>query len=174
MVLRTLPLLLAALVLAACGDDGDTAIDAQEGNQVRLGPVAYRVVSFRELNAATEADRSLVRSAAPAPRHGLFAAFIVACNRSEGPVTPSAAFRLQDAFSTNYAPLQDGLDRSLLYTQKRLEPGECTPQDGSVADRTFDGTALVFELPYDITQDRPLVLVVRTPDHGSARIQLDL
>jgi hypothetical protein len=46
-----------------------------------------------------------------------------------------------------------------------------------VADRTFDGAALVFDVPFDvITQERPLILEIRERAEGGevARIELDL
>jgi hypothetical protein len=50
------------------------------------------------------------------------------------------------------------------------------PRDGSAADDAFDGAAEVFELPYDITQERPLILVIRERAEGGevARIELGL
>ena len=59
---------------------------------------------------------------------------------------------------------------------RRLRPGECVSGAGTVADRTFGGAALVFEVPYDITQERPLILESQERSHGGevARIELDL
>jgi hypothetical protein len=50
------------------------------------------------------------------------------------------------------------------------------PATGSAADRTFDGAALVFDVPYDSTQERPLILEIRERSEGGerARIVLDL
>jgi hypothetical protein len=45
-----------------------------------------------------------------------------------------------------------------------------------VADRAFDGAALVFEVPYETTQERPLILEIRERGEGGeqARIGLDV
>jgi hypothetical protein len=56
-----------------------------------------------------------------------------------------------------------------------LEPGQCLPGEGTAADRTFDGAALVFELPYEAAQERPMILEIADPSgSGEARVQLDL
>jgi hypothetical protein len=175
---RALVLALASFAFAACGGGNATqgeAIDVQEGDEVRFGQIAYRVVSFRELNPAVDADRTLVRSVGPAPRRGLYAAFIRACNRGDEPVAPAAAFRLRDAFGSNYAPLRDGLELRMLFAPERLSASACIPRDDSVAERTFEGAALVFELPRDIARNRPLLLEIRSLARGGelARIALD-
>jgi hypothetical protein len=49
------------------------------------------------------------------------------------------------------------------------------PAPDSAADRTFDGAALVFEVPFESTAERPMVLEIAGPTgSGAARIQLDL
>jgi hypothetical protein len=136
--------------------------------------MAYRVLSFRELDPAVDADRALTRSVSPAPRHGLYAAFIRACNEGDEPVAPSAAFRLHDAFGTNYAPLRDGLDPHLLFRSERLRASACTPGDDSAAERTFDAAALVFELPDDIAHSRPLLLEIRSLARGGELVRIEL
>jgi hypothetical protein len=175
---RTIVVMSIGCALTACGGEGnpDPAIEAQEGNQVRLGTVSYRVVTFRELNPRTAPDRSLVESYETPEGHGLYAAFIEACNRGDEPVTPTAEFSLEDAFGTAYQPVRSGLEPDLAYSPRRLGSGECLPSAASVADRTFGAAPLVFDVPYDITQERPLILEIREhPDGGDvARIQLDL
>jgi hypothetical protein len=123
-----------------------------------------------------EADRSLVRAVTPAPGHGLYAAFLQACNVGDDPIAASASFRLRDAFGTDYVPVRDGLDPALSFTLGHIGSSGCSPREGSAAERTFDGAALVFDLPYDITQNRPLLLEIRAAgtETGSARIELDV
>jgi hypothetical protein len=166
-----------AFTIAACGGDAERApaVEAQEGNEVTVAGVDYRVVLFRELNPQLVADRSLVKSIEPGPGHGLYAVLLEACNHGEESRRATDAIRLEDAFGTAYQPLDKGLDSSLTYTAASLAPGECLPADDSVAKRTFGGTAVVFELPYDITQNRPLVLRIAGPDgEDKARVVLDL
>jgi hypothetical protein len=173
--------LLAALVclIAACGGEDverAPAVEAREGNEVLLGQVSYRVVTFRELNRDIAPERSLIESVRTEPGHGLYAAFVRACNHGEEPVAPTGAIHLEDAFGESFRPVSEGLEPSLAYAPRRLEPGACVPATGSAADRTFDGAALVFDVPYDSTQERPLILEIRERSEGGerARIVLDL
>ena len=172
--LLPLALVLSACLAVACGGqevERNAAVDARAGNEAVVGGVAYRVVLFRQLNPRA-ADDVLVESVETDAQHGLFAAFLYACNRTDEPLEPTSEIVLEDAFGDTYEPLSQGLERSLAYTPKRLEPDECIPGNGS-GDGVFDGAALVFELPYDITQERPLILEIRQAGE-SARLTLDL
>ena len=168
--------LAAAAAAAGCGDEAERApaVDAQESNEVTLGSLHYRVVTFRELNGAITPDQSLINDVRSAEDHGLFAAFLEVCNRGEQPQTPTDRMHLEDAFGAAYQPLEQGLDPALVYQPRQLAPGVCVPAEGSLAADTFDGAAAVFELPYDIAQQRPVILAIRAANNEDARIVLDL
>ena len=170
--------LLAAGALAACGEDTERrpAVEAREGNEALVGEFSYRVILFRELNPETVGDRSLVKAVSTDADHGLYAAFVEVCNRGREPQAPSARIVLEDAFGEAWKPLREGVERSLAYRPRKLAPDACIPATGSVAARTFDGAAVVFEVPYSATQERPLILDIRETEDGGegARIVLDL
>jgi hypothetical protein len=165
-------------VLAACGDDVERrpAVEAREGNEALVGDFSYRVVLFRELNPDAVADRSLIQSVDTDARHGLYAAFVEVCNRGDEPQTPAARIVLEDAFGEAWEPVRDGIDPALAYRPRELAPGDCVPTESSVAERSFDGAAVVFKVPYEATQKRPLILDIRqTAGNGeAARLVLDL
>lgn len=168
--------MLCACLLAACGGEETArvpAVEAQEGNTAQLRGIAYRVVLFRQLNPETTGDRALIEDVSVGEGRGLFAAFIEACNRSGEQAAPTGDIVLEDAFGATFEPVTEGVDESLTYTPRSLEPDECVPGTGTAADRTFEGGAVVFEAPLDVTQERPLVLEIR--DSGDeVRIVLDL
>jgi hypothetical protein len=172
----TLLLTLCACLLVACGDEETQrapAVEAQEGNTAQLGGIGYRVVLFRQLNPETAGDQALVEDVRAGEGRGLFAAFVEACNWSDNRATPTGDIVLEDAFGATFEPIAEGLEDALTYQPRSLEPEECVPARGNTADRTFDGGAVVFDAPLDITQERPLVLEIR--DGGDElRIVLDL
>lgn len=178
-----LPLAAVALALgiAACadeereGDGGDNAVDAREENVVRLADISYRVVLFRELNPRVTPDSELVARAAPEQGVGLYAAFVRACNEGGEEAIPTDRVLIEDAFGNRLRPRRNGVDATLAYQPRPLEPGACIPRPGSPAERTFDGAAVVFEVPFDAAQRRPLVLELHPQNGGDpARVQLDL
>lgn len=172
-----LAVLAAAALLAGCGGDepDDSAIEATEQNTVELAGVDYRVVLFRQLSPGTPPDDALWEGEPPPPGKGLYLAVVRACATGDGPARTSGDVRLEDAFGQRFEPRPAGTADEFEYSATELEPGECTPAAGSAADRTFDGGALVFDVPFDSTSERPLVLEIGDPGgSATARIQLDL
>lgn len=175
MTMRALLCLCAALALAAgCGGEAseDTAVEATEANTVELGGLRYRVPLFRELNPNVQPDRALYDGPPPAEGHGLYAAFLQVCNPGATTIEPTGRVALEDAFGQRFRPLP-ATDPDLGYRPEPLAARACLPARGTVAARTFDGAAVVFELPFDAVRERPLVLEL-VAGSERRRIQLDV
>ena len=86
---------------------------------------------------------------------GYYGAFLTVCNESGEPRTPTGDIDLEDAFGSTFRPLDATVHPELTYQPRRLEPNGCEPADGSPADETFNGAALVFSVPFDAVQRRP-------------------
>lgn len=176
-VLRVLAAVVVAAAIGACGDEGgaENAVEAREENVVRIDGLAYRAVLFRELNPHIPPDQSLVEGTPSGPDRGLYAAFIRVCNESEEQQTPTGQIVLEDAFGQVFRPLAEGVTKQLAYQPRPLAPGECVPAADTPASRTFDGAPLVYEVPYEAVQRRPMVLEIRPRgDREPVRIVLDL
>ena len=176
--MRPMTIVIAICVcgIVACGGEETeraSGVEAQEGNTVTLGHIAYRVVLFRQLNRNTTGDRALIQDVRSGENRGLYAAFVEACNWGDAPGRPTRTIVLEDAFGKAYQPVTSGLDESLTYTPRDLQPEECVPAVDTVAERVFSGGAVVFDLPYASTQERPLVLEIRAAGDRES-IVLDL
>lgn len=171
-----IPLLACMVAVAGCGEDAgrtDNAVDAQEQNAVEVGGVSYRAVLFRELNPRLAPDEALVASDPPGGGRGYYGLFITACNRTSKPQSVPADIHVEDAFGAVFRPRSEAVADAYRLRPTQLEPEECLPREGGVADRTFGGVPLVFSIPYDSTRDRPLVMEVRAGGEQQ-RVQLDL
>lgn len=168
---------LLVLGFAACGGEdepADNAVEAREGNVVEFGGIRYRVVLFRQLNPRITPDRALYEGPPLEQGQGLYAAFLLACNVSEEVQTPTADVHLEDAFGDEFEPLPNVGD-TFAYRPQPLRPDACLPTEGSAADQTFPGAALLFKLGFDDVRERPLILELRSQsDSETFRIQLDV
>jgi len=179
-LLRRFPALIVVATLAlpgGCGGDEspDNAVEAQEQNVAELGGVRYRAVLFRQLNVRGAPDDALWEGGTPHSDRGLYAVFLRACAAGREPVRTSERIHLEDAFGQRFAPRAADTADTFEYSVTPLAPGECSPEAGSAADRTFDGAALVFSVPFASVQERPMILEIADPTGGgAARIQLDL
>ena len=156
------------------GTDADEL--APIGSTVVVGDVAYRVTIARQLNPRIAPDEELVDGRRPEGDALLFGVFLQACNPEGGePARATGRVALLDAFGARAEPVDLGADNPFAYRPATIEPGECLPQPGSVAERAVDGRLVLFEVPADRLENRPLGLEVVSPDgRDRATVQLDV
>jgi hypothetical protein len=179
--------LAAAAGLTACGADHEkigVEEPAREGLSVDIGGLDYNVFITRELNLAITPDKAYYEGPAAKPGNNLFGVFIRVCNPGEpgeGATLESASeFLVTDNQGVEFEPIELPEDNAFAYNARELTPGECIPEDGSVAQQgPTAGSMLLFDFPLENTENRPLELEIAsppTPEHDSEtkRFFLDL
>jgi hypothetical protein len=156
--------LLVAVGLTACGDE-EPGVDepAREGLALPLGGVEYNVFITRQLNPSITPDKAYYRG--PPPRKGqtLYGVFLQVCNNSKQPRQTASEFKIVDNQDKEFEPAELPEDNEFAYHPTRLDPEECVPESGSVAQLgPTAGSMLMFELPLDVTENRPLELEVES------------
>jgi hypothetical protein len=190
MALRNRTLAACALALAfaggltACGADHDkigVEEPAREGLSVNIGGLDYNVFITRELNLAITPDKDYYAGPPAEPGNNLFGIFIRVCNPSEDETLTSATeFLVTDNQGIEFEPIELAEDNAFAYNSRELTPGECIPEDGSVAQQgPTAGAMLLFDFPLENTENRPLELEITSPasaEHPSEtkRFHLDL
>ena len=174
---------LAALVLSGCFlESEETPGEARrEGLDVRVGGIDYTVFITRELNPRLPDDRGYWQGPEAKPGFALYGVFLQACNRrDEDDDLPDATYAATDDFTVvdtqgnEYEPLEADEENVFQYHAGPLEPGECIPQEGSLAQQgPTAGAMLPFLFPLEAGENRPLELEI----HGGgqeALVELDL
>ena len=157
------------LVTAGCGSDEDDAI--AEGNQAGVGGVEYTVTLSRPLNPREEPDDAYYRGEPPPQGRILIGVFLTACNSTGAERRTTDDLLLVDnPFETRFEPLPLAPDNPFAYRSTRLAANECLPGPASAAEETAGAAVVVFEVPVDTLENRPLQLVV-DERAGSARLQ---
>jgi hypothetical protein len=164
---RRLPILACALVfaalpgLSACNDT-EQGVDepAREGLAIEMRGVTYNVFITRELNTKITPDKAYVSSEAP-PGQALYGVFLQVCNVA-GHGSPTASnFVITDNQDNTFYPKALPTDNAFAYHAKKLDPKECIPEIGSVAQLgPTAGSMLLFQLPLENTENRPLELEI--------------
>jgi hypothetical protein len=146
--------------LAACGAEEDQA--HREGLALPLEGVTYNVFITRQLNLEDVEDMGYVEGLPGAPPGSTYyGVFLEACNVAEEPVTTASTFRIVDTTGEEFEPLQLDEDNSYSYEPTDLEPGDCIPPEGSLAaSGPTAGALLIFEIPLENTENRPLELEI--------------
>ena len=164
----------APLGLVACGDE-HPGIDepAREGLAIELGGVDYTVFITRELNPKITPDDAYVSEEAP-PGEALYGIFLRACNVSDDQRDVASEFTVTDNQENTFEPEPLPADNQFAYTPRTLDPKECIPEAGSVAQLgPTAGSMLLFKFPLENTENRPLELEIE--QNGEKRtFELDI
>jgi hypothetical protein len=180
-MLRRLPIVACALALAtplglvACGGEKDQGVDqpAREGLAIEMGGVDYTVFITRELNPRITPDKAYVKEEAP-PGQALYGIFLKTCNISKDKRSTASEFVVKDNQDNRFEPEPLPADNAFAYTPRTLDPEECIPEAGSVAQLgPTAGSMLLFKFPLENTENRPLELEIE--QNGEKRtFELDI
>ena len=179
---RRLVMLLCLAVLAAgaaaCGEaDVKQGVDepAREGLALELQCVEYNVFITRELNPDITPDKAYVKEQEAPPGQALYGVFLRACNTSSEERTTVSRFTVRDNQDNTFEPEPLPADNAFAYSSQTLDPKECIPEAGSVAQLgPTAGAMLLFKLPLENTENRPLELEVEADNGQKLTFTLDI
>lgn len=158
--------LVGAGLFAGCGKvSNKPGHPVREGLSTPLGGLRYTVFMTRQLNLANEQDAGYVpgRDEPPAGK-ALYAVFLEACNRGDEPKTSAHRFYIEDTQGNKFEPEGLGQDNPFAYHSGPVDPNNCEPARGSLAQLgPASGAILLFELPLEATENRPLELHIERP-----------
>ena len=169
-------MLAAGLGPAACGSEEEPGVDepAREGLALELEGVEYNVFITRQLNPRVPPDGAYVSEEAPAGET-LYGVFIQACNQSDEPHETISEFVVKDNQENEFEPEELPEDNAFAYSPRTLNPKECIPEAGSVAQLgPSAGSMLLFQLPLEATENRPLELEMRGEGDEHLTVELDI
>lgn len=191
--LRKLPLvlgaLLAALLLAACGDSHtkvSTGTYAGEGGKnapyLNVGPLIYEVQLSRQLSPYNTEDAAYLEGLTPAerklePGQEWFAVFVQVYNNSNQELTDASDFTISDTQENIYTPLTLGASNEFAYRPGPVAPKNQIPTPNTVADSLgTQGALLLFKIQIVSLDNRPLILKIADPEDPSegASAELDV
>jgi hypothetical protein len=176
--LHALLLLAAALPVlslgaAGCGYESDSK-HVEEGEPVTLGELKYNVIFSRFLNPADNEDSAYLEGLSkPPPGSAYFGVFFEVQNESDEVQHLAEEFTITDVDRQKF----EAVESESLYA---LEPGgevESEEQipilDSTAQQGPIEGAVVIFELPADALENRPLELEIPGPE-GPGEVTLDL
>ena len=175
--------LLASLGLSACESAAVKVRQGaqREGKAFRIGPVDYNVFITRELNPHIVEDNAYYQGPEPPKDQLLYGIFLQACNKTKQTQQTASKFTITDNQGNVFQPTPLPKDNPFAYQPTTLKAGICEPESGSVAQLgPTAGSMLLFKLPLENTENRPLELHIEGPfdvargKRFSQRVELDL
>jgi len=172
MLRRTLAVALSlALVpaLAGCGNKQNKTLKAEtEGIYIDLGELKYQVEISRPLNPGDIEDREYLRgvSAQLGPEDVWFAVFVRVQNESDKTQRPATQFDITDTQETEFNPVSiDKASNDFAYNPVPIPGKGLLPNEDSIAaQNSINGQLLLFKMPRDALENRPLELKIHNPD----------
>src|SRR5215212_3243107 len=178
---RLVPPLLAALALAAlvaavsgCGYVSHEK-DVVEGEPVELAELDYNVIFSRYLNPNdTEDSAYLIGQAPPEPETTYFGVFFEVQNETDEAKPLPDKFTIKDSDKEVF----ESLASESLYAfplggeveaEEQIPVLDTPPEQGPI-----EGSVVLFLLPDDSSQNRPLTLEIHSPDGEKGEVTLDL
>ena len=165
----------APLGLAACGEEHPGVDEpAREGLALELDGITYNVFITRQLNPRVPPDGAYVTDDAP-PGETLYGVFIQVCNHSDEAHETVSDFLVKDNQENEFEPEELPADNAFAYSPRTLNPDECIPEAGSVAQLgPSAGSMLLFQLPLETTENRPLELEMEGESGETLTFELDI
>lgn len=173
-----------ALVGAGCGREEVVTVAETEGIWVDVGALDYHIQGSRVLEPGLVPDVSYLKgrptsATDPTGEELWFAVFVRIENKSKTPAMSSPNFEIVDTQGKSFKPYAlDPESNPFAYQPSMLEPNGVIPVPDSAQE--FDSTAgaeLLFKLPLDSYQNRPLELKihgVEGDEPAEASVNLDV
>jgi hypothetical protein len=165
-----------AVGVAACGDE-EPGVDepAREGLALELDGVDYNVFITRQLNPEIPPDEEYYTGPEPAADETLYGVFVQVCNDSSEARQTTDTFKVVDNQGNEFEPEQVDAADVIAYESRLLDPEECIPEAGSLAQLGPQaGSMLLFRLPLANTENRPLELEIEGEGDEHLTFDLDL
>ena len=182
-VLLALACAATAVFLSGCflEEEKEEGEPLREGLAVKVDGIEYTVYITRELNPALPDDRGYWQGDEAEPGFALYGVFLQACNRSDdddeledGTYEATDDLTVVDTQGNEYEPLEVDEENVFHYHAGPVEPGQCIPETGSLAQQgPTAGAMLPFEFPLEAGENRPLELEIHG-DGEEALVELDL
>lgn len=174
----------ALAFLTGCGANTRENNAGREGAPEKVGKIEYNVFITRELNLKDVEDSGYYKGPEAPPGFALYGVFLQACNPATSSSTPlvpaSTNFSIIDTQGNRFKPVPLPADNAFAYHGIPLKHTACIPKIGSLASSApTNGALLIFQLPLQTLENRPLDLEIVSPpdDSGKSetgRIELDV
>jgi len=174
-----LPLLVAlmlgllAIGVSACGSGDPRKVE--EGEVVKVGGLKYSVIFSRYLNEHDNEDTAYLVGQQPLKKDSnYFGVFLLVQNTSHETKTLVDRLTITDADGNVYKALPSKSEFAFPFGGEVEENEQIPVLDSTAQQGAIQGSVAVFELPEEVSGNRPLILHIPGPPGESGSVQIDL
>jgi hypothetical protein len=177
---RLLTPLLAALMLGliligvtACGSGNPREVE--EGEVITVGKLEYTVIFSRYLNANDSEDAAYLEGQEPVQEDSnYFGVFLQVFNPNHSAFNVVPVLTITDAEGHRYKALPSESEYAFPFGAILTENEPIPANDSSGQSGPIVGTVAIFELPEEVSSERPLLLHIPGPTGENGTVKLDL
>ena len=172
-LLAALMLVVLALGVTACGS-GDPR-EVEEGEVVKIGGLKYSVIFSRFLNPNDNEDAAYLKGLAPAQNEkNYFGVFLQVKNPTHETLKLVPELTITDSDGQKFESVPTESEFEFQFGAEITE-NEWQPElDTTASSGPIQGSVVVFELPEEVSANRPLLLHIPGPPKESGIVILDL
>ena len=172
-LLAALMLVVLALGVAACGS-GDPR-EVEEGEVVKVGDLKYSVVFSRFLNPNDNEDAAYLKGLEPAQNEkNYFGVFLQVKNPTHETLGLVNELTITDAVGQKYEAIENESEYAFPFGAQLTENEWIPELDTPASSGPIQGSVVIFEVPEEVSADRPLLLHIPGPAKESGTVKLDL
>jgi hypothetical protein len=164
---------LLAIGVSACGS-GDPH-EVEEGEVVKVGGLKYTVIFSRYLNENDNEDVAYLSGQQPPKEDSnFFGVFLQVQNNTHGTIGLANRLTITDAEDNVYNALPSESEFAFPFGGHVEENEQIPVLDSSAQMGAIQGSVAIFELPEEVSANRPLLLHIPGPLGESGVVKLDL
>jgi hypothetical protein len=172
-LLAALMLAILALGVSACGS-GDPR-EVEEGEVVEVGGLKYTVIFSRYLNPNDNEDAAYMKGLEPAQNgKNYFGVFLLVKNTTHETKGLVSELTITDAEETKYEAVQTESEFAFPFGGTVTENEQIPELDTTAQSGPIQGSVAIFEMPEEVSANRPLLLHIPGPPDESGIVKLDL
>jgi hypothetical protein len=172
-LLAALMLAVLALGVSACGS-GDPR-EVEEGEVVQIGGLKYTVIFSRYLNPNDNEDMAYLKGLQPAQNeHNYFGVFLQVKNPSHETKGLANQLTITDADGQRYKAIENESEFAFPLGGQVTENEWIPELDTTASSGPIQGSVVIFEMPEEVSADRPLLLHIPGPPKESGTVRIDL
>jgi hypothetical protein len=164
---------LLAIGVSACGS-GDPR-NVEEGEVVKVGGLKYTVIFSRYLNENDNEDVGYLSGQQPLKEDSnFFGVFLLVQNTSHETKGLVNRLTITDADDNAYNALPSESEFAFPFGGEVEENEQIPVLDSTAQQGSIQGAVAIFELPEEVSGNRPLILHIPGPPGESGSVEIDL
>ncbi|HKZ14668.1 MAG TPA: hypothetical protein VJL81_12575 [Solirubrobacterales bacterium] len=172
-LLAALMLVVLGLGVAACG--GGEPREVEEGEVVRIGGLKYTVVFSRYLNPNDNEDAAYLKGLEPAQNEkNYFGVFLQVKNPTHETLGVANELTITDSEGQKFEAIENESEFAFPFGAQVTENEWIPELDTTAHSGPIEGSVVIFELPEEVSANRPLLLHIPGPPKESGTVRLDL